>query len=161
MEAAESLEFPRMVVEQLLWQTPTTVLREPSLRISTTWHVDAKSLFDVVTKDVTGGMSDKRARVVIAQLRELRMEQLVHKAWVDGDLMLADRLTKNTISPEYMKEALQLNHWSSRSTPEDHEKEGSPPGTATSKKAPAEGVMQFQKVKYSPRMGLRMAAVTR
>ena len=116
VEAAESLEFVRMVIHHLLLRTSVAQLRHPDTLIPTCWHIDAKSLFDTLTKDTGGATADKRIRVVLAQLREIKEEQETHVVWVDGQLMLADILTKVSVSPEYLRDAFQKNEWNCRPT---------------------------------------------
>ena len=75
VEAAESLDFIRLVIKQILTNSTVAALRDPDPGIRMAWYIDAQSLFDVIVKDTGAPVSDKRVRVVIAQLRELREEQ--------------------------------------------------------------------------------------
>ena len=57
--------------------------------IKTTWYTDAKSLYDLITKD-TSRPADKRLRIVVAQLRKMATANNVAVQWIDTPLMLAE-----------------------------------------------------------------------
>ena len=74
-------------------------------------YTDAKSLFDVVSKD-TSRPTDKRLRVVVAQLREMISSPGMSLAWIDNSMMLADSLTKVGAERRYLLDAIEANVWS-------------------------------------------------
>eukprot|EP00971_Amphidinium_carterae_P294975 5857135-Amphidinium_carterae.3 len=80
------------------------------------WYTDSKSLHDVVTRD-TSLVTDKRLRIVVAQLRELYLESVCF-AWIDTQVMIADSLTKMEVTDLFLKDALNTGHWSTASTSE-------------------------------------------
>ena len=80
-------------------------------------YTDAKSLYDVVSKD-TSRPQDKRLRVVIAQLREMIGEDGTTLTWIDNSMMLADALTKLSAERGYLLKAISDNSWSDRVTDE-------------------------------------------
>ena len=79
-------------------------------------YTDAKSLEATVTKDA-GLPSDKRVRILVAQVKELLRGQNEPEAggcsifWVDTSQMLADVLTKQGCERELMLEVLSTGRW--------------------------------------------------
>ena len=118
LEGAESAEYVNQVLR--LMDDPgfeTDKFADPYYAID--WLVDAKCLQDVVSRD-TSIASDKRLRILIAQLREMidtscgRLRCL----WVDTKLLLADALTKAEAERGYMMKCLEENLWSTTPTSE-------------------------------------------
>ena len=69
IESTESCDYLKSVVTVLM--NPDMALPDVANYtegIKTTWYTDAKSLYDLITKD-TSRPADKRLRVVVAQLR--------------------------------------------------------------------------------------------
>eukprot|EP00971_Amphidinium_carterae_P016618 328194-Amphidinium_carterae.1 len=81
------------------------------------WNTDAKSLHDVLCREGTS-VTDKRLRILVAQLREMRREYAIHFSWLDTALMLSDCLTKLECSKEYFRKCFSDCYWDSRCTDE-------------------------------------------
>ena len=79
-------------------------------------YTDAKSLEATVTKDA-GLPSDKRVRILVAQIKELLRGPNEPEAggcsiyWLDTSQMLADVLTKQGCEQELMLEVLSTGRW--------------------------------------------------
>lgn len=71
---------------------------------------DAKSLESTINKDA-GQPSDKRVRILVAQVKEMMREVGNHVIWVDTSQMLADVLTKIGCERELLLQALEQGTW--------------------------------------------------
>lgn len=71
---------------------------------------DAKSLESTINKDA-GQPSDKRVRILVAQVKEMMREVGNHVIWVDTSQMLADVLTKIGCERELLLQALEHGTW--------------------------------------------------
>ena len=118
IEATENCDYLKSVVTVLL--NPDMALPDVANfteGIKTTWYTDAKSLYDLITKD-TSRPTEKRLRIVIAQLREMATETNVAVQWIDTLLMLADSLTKIEAEKLYLLTAIKDNFWDNTPTAE-------------------------------------------
>ena len=118
IEATESCDYLTSVVTVLLH--PDMALPDVANNmegIKTTWYTDAKSLYDLITKD-TSRPADKWLRIVVAQLREMVIETNVAVQWIDTQLMLAEALTKVEAEKLYLLTAIKDNYWNNTPTTE-------------------------------------------
>ena len=77
---------------------------------------DAKSLKDTVDRDGTGIPSDRRLRILLAQLKQSIDCDKVAVDWVDTLAMLADSLTKVGTERGFLLNVLQGGTYSPRQT---------------------------------------------
>ena len=92
-EGAEALDWLRNVIQEMTHPNMSLSEVADAYRIPALWLSDSKSLVDVVQKDA-GQPSDKRLRIVIANLKQMLLEAGTTFAWIDTLVMLADGLTK-------------------------------------------------------------------
>ena len=117
LEAAESADYIRFVIAATFHRDlPLNEMDGNELLLPVMWYTDAKSLYDVVTRD-TSMAADKRLRLILAQLRELIAQPGVRMEWVDTQLMLADALTKLECERDYLVQAIADNAWDTTPTP--------------------------------------------
>jgi hypothetical protein len=116
IEGAESCDYLRALLgEVLVVNESARALNASRLLSRAVWFTDAKSLKDLLMKD-KGQASDKRIRILIAQLREMLDEPDTAAHWIDTKVMLADSLTKIDAERGFLREAMTTSRWSPLST---------------------------------------------
>ena len=91
-------------------------IEEAAKAVAACWISDAKTLVDLLRSDA-GVATDKRLRLLIAQLREiLESDPGLRVHWSDTATMLADALTKGEADCQYLMNALESGRWDHRST---------------------------------------------
>ena len=117
VEGADALQHVRHLIAEM---------REPGIEvkkiekaakdIDACWVSDAKTLVDLLRTDA-GVATDKRLRLLIAQLREiLEDDPKLRVHWSDTATMLADALTKAEADGGFLLDALESGRWDHRST---------------------------------------------
>ncbi len=117
LEGAEAAEYINQVL--YLIDHPDLAGANDKVYYRIDWFVDAKCLQDVVSRD-TSIASDRRLRILLAQLREMIDVSggRVTCTWVDTLLLLADALTKVDAERGFLVQCLKTNTWSTTSTSE-------------------------------------------
>ena len=81
------------------------------------WVVDAKDLYDTLTRAGSHSTTEYRLALETGILRELLQRHDVSIHWIGTDQMMADCLTKD-MPPEYLVSRLQDCRWSLTDRPE-------------------------------------------
>jgi hypothetical protein len=116
LEGAETADYLRSLVAECRFCVKSAKeLSTRRLEIRSVWFTDAKSLHDCLAMD-KGQCSDKRVRLLVAQLREMLAEDNTTCHWIDTLVMLADALTKVEAERGFLREALESGLWSPENT---------------------------------------------
>ena len=75
------------------------------------WCVDAKSVYDYLTKEGTGHARDRRMAIEGALLKEALQREKAVLRWIDGTQNIADILTKIGVDKTYLKHVLNTGIW--------------------------------------------------
>ena len=76
---------------------------------------------DSITRNLlsNGIIVCRRTRPLMAQLRQLHLEYGLNITWIDTKLMLADPLTKLSVDPQFLIDAVNSGRWCGASTKEE------------------------------------------
>ena len=117
LAGAEAAEYLRMILMELVHpDIPLRDLDQHYLKKKIIAFTDAKSLEQTLNKD-TGMPSDKRVRVLVAQIKEMLGENHydddadIFARWVDTSRMLADVLTKEGCDRQPLLSAFTEGEW--------------------------------------------------
>ena len=75
------------------------------------WCVDARSVYDYLTKEGTGHTKDRRMAIEGALLKEALQREKAVLRWIDGTQNIADILTKIGVDKAYLIHVLSTGMW--------------------------------------------------
>ena len=116
-EGAEALDWIRNVIADMTFPSMKLTQLQDAARIPALWLSDSKSLVDVVLKDC-GQPSDKRLRIVVANLKQMLQEHGTSLQWIDTLVMLADPFTKLDCDCELLRRAMSVGSYCVAATQE-------------------------------------------
>ena len=118
VDGAESADWLRCTVTE--FRRPEEHIRDlesDTLRPAVAWFTDNKSLDDMLLRDC-GKPSDKRVRIVTAQLRQMLLDDYTNIYWIDTLVNIADPMTKEGLDPTLLKSAMRDGWYSPEATSE-------------------------------------------
>ena len=117
-DGAEAVEWLAMLVAEIRQPRLNVYsLENSTLCPRAAWFTDSDSLYKLLVKDC-GKPTDRRVRIVVAQLKQMLMSDLMMFYWIDTLVNLADPMTKEGLDTSLIRMAMMENKYSPEPTTE-------------------------------------------